>query len=166
MYTMYFPMELFSGHVTSTLFSGQLEFRQPTYATTHWFTWLLFLQERSPETTCLPSTRQITLSQGLMAERTWWKNSHCHTQEREAHKHVLQANQRPCLNTGLHLTSLDLSFDSGLSLNGSLNICSQFTVELAAEKKFHLWFENAWNATQNNKRILHTVFLLLYRAQP
>lgn len=37
---------------------------------------------------------------------------------------------------GLHLTSLDLSFDSGLYSNGNLNICSQFAVELAAEKNF------------------------------
>lgn len=54
---------------------------QSIYATTHCFTGLWLLQERSPETICLPSTWQITLSQGLMTERwqTWWKNSHYHT---------------------------------------------------------------------------------------
>lgn len=38
-------------------------------------------EERSAETICLPSTVQVSLPQGLMAEGTWLKNSHCPTEK-------------------------------------------------------------------------------------
>lgn len=136
-----------------------LKFRQPLHAKTPCFTSFWFLQERSPETICLPSTGQITLSQGLVTEGTWWeKVTTTHREAKHTNKYCELTRDFAWILLCIYL---DSSFDSGLSLNGHLNTCSCFTGSW--KETFHLWFENAWNATQQG--ILHAVFLLLYRAQ-
>lgn len=133
------PMALLSRQVTSTLPSGQSKLRPLTAPQPDaWHDFGFFKEGVQEEFVHLALDKwhyHIALQQRVTEQplpRTGkWRTLHC----------ALWATQRPCLNTGLLLTSLDLSFAAGLPPSCNLNTHSQFAVQLVARKKkpFVVW---------------------------